>query len=119
MADFNLKYYKGEDLYSDGEIENEILRIVESDEDMNSVLSSEQKFPVVYHLSHLRENILNWYPFKEDDTVLEIGAGCGAITGLLCRKCGKVVSAELSKRRSYINFKRHEQYENLEIFVGN
>ena len=119
MADFNLKYYKGEDLYSDGEIENEILRIVESDEDMNSVLSNEQKFPVVYHLSHLRENILNWYPFKEDDTVLEIGAGCGAITGLLCRKCGKVVSAELSKRRSYINFKRHEQYENLEIFVGN
>ena len=67
----------------------------------------------------MRENILSWYPFKEDASILDIGAGCGAITGLLCRRAKKVVVAELSKRRASINYERNKQYENLCIMVGN
>ncbi len=65
-------------------------------------------FPVLYHLSRVRENILNWYPFQEDATCLEIGSGCGAISGLLCERMKKVVSVELSKQRADINMARHE-----------
>ena len=74
---------------------------------------------MVYHFSDLRENILNWYPLKKTDSVLEIGAGCGAITGMLCQKAGKVTSVELSRRRAEINFARNSEKENLTIMVGN
>ena len=117
MAKFNLDYYSGENFYSDGDIEKEILKIVRTQgsyENMDQV-----PFPVLYHLSRVRENILNWYPLKKTDSVLEIGAGCGAITGMLCQKAGKVTSVELSRRRAEINFARNSEKENLTIMVGN
>lgn len=119
MAVLNFDYYAGEDLYSDGDVEDEIMQIVDGEQDGDALLNEESKFPIVYHLSPIRENIVNWYDFKKDATVLEIGSGCGAITGILCKKCKKVISVELSKRRATINYKRHEEYNNLEIFVGN
>lgn len=117
MAKMNLKYYTEKDYYSDGSVEEEILDIVNSGKDINSL--PDKKYAVLYHLSDIRENILNWYPFDEEASVLEIGAGCGAITGALCRRANKVVSVELSKRRATINYNRHKDAENLEIFVGN
>ncbi|MCR5701459.1 MAG: glycosyltransferase [Lachnospiraceae bacterium] len=118
MAKLDLRFYNNIDEYSDGDIENDILDIVKSGED---VFDSEQElpYPIIYHLSHLRENILNWYPFKKNASVLEIGSGCGAITGALCKKCTSVVSVELSKRRATINYERHKNYDNLQIMVGN
>ena len=117
MAILNLDYYKGEDLYSDGDVENEVLEYARKGPlsgDLGDV-----KFPVLYHLSKVRENILNWYPFKEGASAIEIGSGCGAITGLLCRRLSRVVSVELSKRRAQINYTRHKELENLELYVGN
>ena len=117
MTKFNLDYYSGENFYSDGDIEKEILKIVRTQgsyENMDQV-----PFPVLYHLSRVRENILNWYPFRKDAACLEIGSGCGAISGLLCERMKKVVSVELSKQRADINMARHERLPNLEIWVGN
>ncbi len=117
MAKFNLDYYSGENFYFDGDIEKEILKIVRTQgsyENMDQV-----PFPVLYHLSRVRENILNWYPFRKDAACLEIGSGCGAISGLLCERMKKVVSVELSKQRADINMARHERLDNLEIWVGN
>jgi Dimethyladenosine transferase (rRNA methylation) len=51
--------------------------------------------------------------------VLEIGSGCGAITGALCEKAEKVTCIELSKKRSEINAWRHKDCENLTILMGN
>lgn len=117
MAKLNLDYYCGEDLYSDGDVEEEILQLVRSGQERE--LGEEVSFPVLYHLSRIRENILNWYPFREGASCLEIGSGCGAITGLLCDRLTRVTSAELSRRRAEINFERHKDLENLEIRVGN
>ncbi len=117
MAIFKLDYYKGKDLYSDGDVENELLAIAKS-----GVRPEEQEdveFPVLYHFARARENILNWYPFAPGASCLEIGSGCGAITGLLCSRMARVVSNELSKRRAEINYERHKGYDNLEIWVGN
>jgi 2-polyprenyl-3-methyl-5-hydroxy-6-metoxy-1,4-benzoquinol methylase len=120
MAKFNLDYYKNTDFYSDGDIENDILSLVEDGFDISKGEGAEKyPFAVAYHLSPERENILNWYPFKKNASCLEIGAGCGAVTGMLCRKAGKVVSVDISKRRSEINYKRHKDCENLEIIAGN
>lgn len=72
-----------------------------------------------YHMSPMRENICNWYPFRKDATVLEIGAGCGAVTGILCQKAAHVTSIELSRRRATINYERNKKYSNLTLMVGN
>lgn len=119
MANLNFKFYNGEDSYSDGSIENDILEIVKKGEiDQDKIIES-NCYPIIYHLSYLRENILNWYPFSPNCSVLEIGAGCGAITGLLCNRLKNVISVELTKRRATINFERNKDKDNLEIFVGN
>lgn len=115
----NYKYYSGQDNYSDGDIENDILHAVEQSGDVMEILQQEDRWPFLYHLSPVRQNILDWYDMKENATVLEIGAGCGAITGALCRKAGRVVCNDLSRRRSLINANRNREYQNLEIMVGN
>ena len=116
----NLSYYNGFDNYSDGaEIEDKLLQIVKDYENFEKISENSSEWPVVYHLSKKRQNILEWYDFKKKDTILEIGAGCGAITGLLAKKVEKVVSVEISKKRSLINAYRNQKYNNLEIIVGN
>ena len=117
MAKLNLDYYSGENHYSDGDIEEEILKIARRKKKLSEL--GKVEFPVLYHLSAVRENILNWYPFRKEANCLEIGSGCGAISGLLCDRVKKVTSVELSKRRADINFARHQEKENLEIMVGN
>lgn len=119
MARLNFDYYGGRDCYSDGDIEDVIHHIVENCEDFTKYKRTDEFFPILYHLSPERENILNWYPFDKRDSVLEIGAGCGAITGVLCRLCGNVTCVELSKKRSEINYIRNSMFDNLEIMVGN
>jgi len=115
----NLEFYKGEDLYSDGDIEDRLLELCESGRDMEEILQKSEGWELLYHLSDIRENVLDWYEFDREGTVLEIGAGCGAVTGLFCRKTAHVTAIDLSKRRSTINAARNGKYGNLEILVGN
>ncbi|SDX52824.1 SAM-dependent methyltransferase [Eubacterium barkeri] len=114
-------FYSGKDDYSDGDIENEILEIVKNntEEELEIVIAKDNRWPVLYHLSLVRQNILEWYPFEKNAEILEIGAGCGAITGVLSRKASEVTCNELSKRRSLINAYRNQDCENIKILVGN
>ena len=120
-AILNYEYYPGEDLYSDGPVEEELLEIAKNhgEEELNQVIAQKNSWPVLYHFSHIRQNILEWIPMTKKDKVLEIGSGCGAITGALARKAGSVTCIELSKMRSTINAYRNRDYENVKIMVGN
>jgi 2-polyprenyl-3-methyl-5-hydroxy-6-metoxy-1,4-benzoquinol methylase len=115
----NLEYYTGSDAYSDGDIEDEILAIVREKQDIAQLLYTETRWPILCHLSPLRRNLLEWYDFKPSGSVLEIGAGCGALTGLFCEKNAQVTAVELSRRRAEITAYRHSANNNLEIVVGN
>ncbi len=114
IADFSL----GEEEYGDGGFETELLDIVSNNEDLEPVLKTEKRWPIVYQLSHLRQNLLNWYPFKKDADILEVGAGCGALTGFLCGKAAHVTAVELASRRAEINYRRNRGRDNLDIYVG-
>jgi len=118
-AKLNFEFYTGTDYYSDGDVEDELLEIVKSADDFSQILKEDNRWPILYHLSPIRQNIINWYPFKANATCLEIGAGCGAITGALCESLGHVTAVELSKRRATINYERHKNYDNLEIIAAN
>lgn len=117
----NLEFDKSNDKYSDGDIEDEILNYAQNYDENNieEVFNTDIRWPVFYHLTNIRKNIINWYPFKKGASVLEIGGGMGAITSTLCDKADRVVSVELSKRRASTIAARNKDRENLEIIVGN
>lgn len=114
-------YYPGQDLYSDGAIEDEMLEIAKTytEAEYNQVIAERKSWPILYHFSNVRENIVTAMPIAKTDTVLEIGAGCGAITGALARMAKSVDAVELSMKRTRINAYRHAKYDNITIKVGN
>lgn len=117
----NFEYYGGKDLYCDGSVEDELLEIVTKYEesDFDRVIAARRKWPILYHLSKVRWNAVEWLPSDRSARVLEIGSGCGAITGCLAGKFKSVTCVELSKKRSTINAERNKQRDNIEIYVGN
>lgn len=114
----NYQFYSGEDHYSDGEIEEEMLRVCR-EKRQEQALRESASWPMLYHLSPARENLLEWYDFAPDGSLLEIGAGCGALTGLFGRRLARVVCIELSRRRSLINAYKNGDRASAEIYVGN
>lgn len=115
------KYYPGEDLYCDGAIEDELLEIVKNHapNEFLDIIEQKASWPVLYHLSPLRENIVDWIPMNKESKVLEVGSGCGAITGAFARKASEVTCIDLSRKRSLINAYRHKECSNVTIQVGN
>lgn len=85
-------------------------------EDFQNLLQQYDDWDFYYHLSHMRRGLLNWYPFSPGCRVLEIGAEFGALTGLLCDRCGTVVATEQDPYRAISLAKRYRQRENLEVF---
>ena len=54
---FNLQWYKNEDLYSDGEVEDFIIKIIAENrpEDYSNAVYEQFNWPIYYHLSPLRQ----------------------------------------------------------------
>lgn len=117
----DMTYYPGEDFYSDGTIEDELLAVAKEHkpQEFPEIIEQKKNWPVFYHLSPFRANIIDWLPIKKTDKVLEIGSGCGAITGTLAQKAGSVTCIDLSKKRSLVNAYRNQEKDNITIMVGN
>ena len=116
-----LDFYKEElDVKKIGEEYEEILeKIVKSeDDDYSKMLDENSKIYNIFALSEIRENILNWYEFKDNSSILELNANYGEITGLLCNKANKVVSIESSKKCAELIKQRYSKKENLELYAG-
>jgi len=67
----------------------------------------------------VRQALLNWYPFRRNSQLLEIGAGCGALTGLFASQLKQVYVNELTVQRSDIVKRRYCDRQNIAIFAGN
>lgn len=125
VGNINLDYshYAGKDLYSDGAIEDELLQIAKehSTVEFSRIIEERNSWPILYHLSPLRGNILEWLPINRNAKVLEIGSGCGAITETLVKKAGEVTCVDLSAKRSLVNAYRNQTVEDAKatIHVGN
>lgn len=114
-------HYSGEDLYCDGAVEDDMLKIARdySKVEYQGIIEERANWPIMYHFSSQRANIIDWLPVDKNAKVLEVGSGCGAITGTLSRKAGQVTCVELSKKRSLINAYRNQDCDNVTIRVGN
>ena len=76
-------HYPEQDFYCDGASEDALLELVKTipPREYPQEIYKAASWEVLYHLSDLRENIVGWLPVDKSMKVLEIGSGCGAITG--------------------------------------
>ena len=109
--------------YNDGdEIETRIFNIIKNAADI-STLSTELRqhctdWPSQYHLTSARANIMR--PFEKTlkgANVLEIGAGCGAITRYLGECGADVLALEGSPRRASIARSRTRDLDNITVLA--
>lgn len=106
--------------YSDGdEVEARLESVIAAAHDL-SVLSDElaaqiQDWPSAYHLSSRRSNLLRPLQPLLTGTVLEVGAGCGALTRFIGECGAQVVALEPSTRRAGIAASRCRDLPNVTV----
>lgn len=108
--------------YSDGDTtELRIKYLIEKARDV-SVFSDELRgsctdWPSLYYLSSTRANLLRVFDADLKGDVLEIGAGCGAITRYLGEQGGNVLALEGSARRASIARSRTRDLPNVSVLA--
>ena len=100
---------------SDDAETTEILRILQEEppEEYSELIGKKKSWPYLLHLSHVRANVVRSLRFSTSERILEIGAGCGTITGFLAGRCREVTGVETSLLRCRINAERNKKYENI------
>ena len=106
--------------YSDGPVEDHIAEVVANARDCGvmsvEMLRAARDWPTKYHLSYTRSFLLR--PLRhllQGKTVLELGAGCGALTRYLGETAGRVVGLEGSLRRAGIAASRCRDLANVTV----
>ncbi|QRK82833.1 glycosyltransferase [Pseudomonas granadensis] len=108
--------------YSDGDTtELRIKYLIDKARDV-SVFSDELRgwctdWPSLYYLSSTRANLLRVFDADLRGDVLEIGAGCGAITRYLGEQGGNVLALEGSARRASIARARTRDLPNVSVLA--
>lgn len=104
-----------------GSMFSKLLGIVETTEEneYNQVISQSNSWELMYHLSDLRKNVIEWIQINNDETVLEIGAECGALTTYLADSAHHVTCLEESEEMMKVNQARHSNYINISYVHGN
>ena len=92
----------------------QLLKIVNTEDDLEEFLTHEKEFEYLYNFSAIRQNLLEWFGFDKEAMLLEIGAECGALTGLFAEKVGKVVAFEENETACEIIRERNKEHWNVE-----
>lgn len=110
--------------YSDGdEVEGRIYKILKETNDVSlasdDLTSSITDWPTEYHFSKSRHNLLRPFKFVQDDNILELGCGCGAITRQLGESGSRVIAIEGSQQRATIAAERCRDLPNVTVVCEN
>jgi SAM-dependent methyltransferase len=87
-------------------------------EEWDQMVAREKSWPVLKHFSHLRENLVEWIPCTGEERVLELGAQCGALTGILSKKAASLTCVEEDPVYCRVNANRYRDRENIRILCG-
>ncbi len=75
--------------------------------DRKRALKEHPSLPYLYALSDQREDLLEWYPFRADATLLQVGSDYGTLTGLYSRKVSSVDVIDTDEEDIEVNRYRH------------
>lgn len=119
MSNLHMNFANGKTA-SPNKIDCDIAKYLQSASDayMDEVIREDSRLQVWQQLSELRKGLISWYDFKEGANVLEVGAGFGALTGILCKKCAHVSVTERSVFRAETIAERYKNNDNLDVYAG-
>ena len=107
--------------YRDG-AEEKLLELIRATSDVSSdsdeLIAKANDWPTRYHLEPARANVLKALELPAGARVLEIGAGCGAVTRYLGETCALVDALEPVPARATVARERTRDLPNVEVFVG-
>ncbi len=107
--------------YRDG-AEGRVLQVLREASDLSSYSDElalrANNWPERYHLSPARANLLRALCLDPGARVLEVGAGCGAITRYLGEQCALVDALEPMPARARAARARTRDLGSVEVFVG-
>lgn len=90
------------------EISNELLELLkEYGGNRKLALKEHIRLDYLYALSDQRENLMEWYPFRSDGILLEVGSGYGSMTGVYSRCLAEVDVLDSSEGNLEVNRLRH------------
>jgi SAM-dependent methyltransferase len=114
LRDVNLDYLDGG--------EDAVLKIISEASDLRStsdeLMRQADSWAQTYHLHSARANVMRSLEVPRTARVLEIGAGCGAITRYLGETCASVDALEPVPVRAAAARARTRDLDNVEVFVG-
>lgn len=110
--------------YSDGDVEGWIYGQLEPIDDLGTgspeLVAKIKDWPTLYHFSPQRADLLRPLAHKlQGARVLEVGAGCGAVTRYLGEAARSVLAVEGSPRRAGIARRRCRGQDNVEVLCAN
>jgi SAM-dependent methyltransferase len=110
-----------ESTYADG-AEARILEIMKAADDLSStsdeLISHATDWPTRYHLDPARANIVRALDLPRNARVLEVGAGCGAVTRYIAEQVALVDALEPVPSRARVIVERTRDLDNTRVFVG-
>ena len=109
--------------YSEGEkTERKTLEILRRARDLGIFSESLQReihdWPTQYHFSPNRHNLLRHLQFRQEMSILELGAGCGAITRQLGEAAGEVWAIEGGRLRAACAAARTRDLPGVRVFCS-
>jgi SAM-dependent methyltransferase len=107
--------------YRDG-AESRVLEIIEGSSDLasttGSLLAQASGWAERYHLDPARANVVRALDLPSDAVVLEVGAGCGAISRYLGETVAEVDALEPASWRAEVCRARTRDQQNVNVLVG-
>lgn len=100
-------------------VEQDIISYISKGESEKEILKRDNRWQVFYHLSPMRESLLNWLDLNPKAKLLELGCELGALTSLFSRKCAQVLAVDWSEQKVQAVRNRYRQCGNLNVFAGN
>lgn len=102
----------------DAQFLKELVDIIEEHGDggYEDIISAKSSYPYLYHLSEIRQNLIDWIVMDKSMHVLERNAECGALTGKLLEKAGSVTCVVTDDKHAEVIRRRYKrERERLEI----
>lgn len=102
--------------------EGEVRAIVAAAEDLSSLSDELALHDAIwetrYHLARERSYVMRVLDISEDAAVLEVGAGCGAVTRYLGETAATVDALEPVRERAEVARLRCRDLDSVEVFIG-